>query len=89
MKITNKMNLPQAFVEMAQSDYTPTPKQYSATALLKSIREVILERRHGNEIEQDVSDMVCIRETITEYFASRGGCGMKAQSVWEFERAAD
>lgn len=58
MKITNKMNLPQAFVEMAQSDYTPTPKRYSATALLKSIREVILERRHGNEIEQDVSDMV-------------------------------
>lgn len=58
MKITNKMNLPQAFVEMAQSDYTPTPKRYSATALLKGIREVILERRHGDEIEQDVSDMI-------------------------------
>ena len=58
MKITNKMKLPQAFVEMAQSDYTPTPKRYSATALLKGIREVILERRHGDEIEQDVSDMI-------------------------------
>lgn len=58
MKITNKMGLPQAFVEMAQSDYTPTPKRYSATALLKGVREVILERRHGGEIEQDVSDMI-------------------------------
>lgn len=58
MKITNKMKLPQAFVEMAQSDYTPTPKRYSATALLKGIREAILERRHGDEIEQDVSDMI-------------------------------
>ena len=58
MKITNKMNLPLAFVEMAKSDYTPTPKRYSATALLKGIREVILERRHGEEIEQDVSDMI-------------------------------
>lgn len=58
MIITNKMNLPQAFVEMAKSNYTPTPKRYSATALLKGVREVILERRHGDEIEQDVSDMI-------------------------------
>lgn len=58
MKITNKTGLPQAFVQMAQSDYMPTPKRYSATALLKGIREVILERRHGDEIEQDVSDMI-------------------------------
>jgi len=58
MKITNKQNLPQAFVKMAESDYTPTPKQYSATALLKGVREVILERRHGDRIEQDASDMI-------------------------------
>jgi hypothetical protein len=58
MKITNKQNLPQAFVKMAESDYTPTPKQYSATALLKGVREVILERRHGDKIEQDASDMI-------------------------------
>ena len=35
-----------------------TAMRYSATALLKGIREVILERRHGDEIEQDVSDMI-------------------------------
>jgi hypothetical protein len=58
MKITNKLGLPEAFVQMAQSDYKPTPKRYSATALLKGVREVILERRHGDEIEQDVSDMI-------------------------------
>ncbi len=58
MKITNIMGLPQAFVEMAQSDYTPKPKRYSATALLKGTREAILEKRHSDEIEQDVSDMI-------------------------------
>jgi len=58
MKITNVMGLPKVFVEMAQSDYTPTPKRYSATALLKGTREAILEKRHSDEIEQDVSDMI-------------------------------
>ena len=58
MKITNKTGLPQAFVEMAQSDYKPTPKRYSVTTLLKSTRSIILGRRHNDEIQQDVSDMV-------------------------------
>lgn len=58
MKITNKMKLPRAFVEMARSDYEYKPKRYSVTSLLKSTREAILERRHHKEIEQDVSDMI-------------------------------
>ena len=58
MIITNKLNLPQAFVEMANKEYTPKPKRYSVTALLKGTREAILEKRHYNEIEQDVSDMI-------------------------------
>jgi hypothetical protein len=58
MKITNKQGLPEAFVQMAQSNYRPTPRRYSATALLKGVREVILERRHGDEIQEDVSDMI-------------------------------
>ena len=49
MKITNKLNLPSAFVNMAQSDYKPTPKQYSATTLLKPTRQIILERRHSEK----------------------------------------
>ena len=58
MIITNKLGLPRAFVEMAQRDYTQDEKRYSVTALLKGTREAILEKRHGNEIEQDVSDMI-------------------------------
>lgn len=58
MQITNKYQLPQAFVTMAESDYQYKDKQYSVTSLLKGTREIILERRYHNEIEQDVSDMI-------------------------------
>jgi len=58
MRITNKYGLPQAFVKMAESDYEYRPKRYSVTSILKGVRETILERRHHNEIEVDVSDMV-------------------------------
>jgi len=56
--ITNKLGLPQSFVEMAKSDYITEPKTYRVTSLLKGIRETILEKRHADEIEQDVSDMI-------------------------------
>lgn len=58
MKITNKMGLPQAFVEMATSDYVYEPNEYRVTSLLKGVRETILERRHHDKIERDVSDMI-------------------------------
>lgn len=58
MKITNKLGLPAAFVDAATSDHKYTPKRYSATALLKGAREVILQRRHADEIETDVADCV-------------------------------
>lgn len=58
MKITNKLGLPQAFVSMAESQHTPQAKRYSVTALLKGVREAILQKRHDDEIEQDVSDMI-------------------------------
>jgi len=58
MKITNKEGLPQAFVEMAQSDYITTENEFRVTSLLKGYKEAILEKRHFAEIEQDVSDMV-------------------------------
>lgn len=58
MKITNELNLPQPFVQAAKRDYQYTPKRYSATTILKGIREAILERRHFGEIEKDVSDEV-------------------------------
>lgn len=56
--ITNQLNLPQPFVDAVSSDYTYKDKRYSATSLLKGTREAILQRRHQDEIEQDVSDMV-------------------------------
>lgn len=58
MKITNKYNLPKAFLEMAQSDYQYKDKQYSVTSMLKGNKEAILKRRYHNEIEKDVADMV-------------------------------
>ena len=56
MKITNNLGLPKAFVEMAKSDFPNSPKVYRVTSLLKGVRET--EKRHTDEIEQDVSDMI-------------------------------
>jgi len=58
MKLTNKLDLPKPFVDAVSSEYTYTPKRYSVTSILKGTRETILVRRHADEIEQDVADMV-------------------------------
>lgn len=58
MKITNKLDLPKQLVELVNSNYKPTPHQYSCTTILKPIRQIILERRYNDDIEQDVSDMI-------------------------------
>lgn len=58
MKITNRLGLPEPFVQMASSDYQYKPDRYSVTSLLKGTRETILERRHASEIEQDVSECI-------------------------------
>lgn len=58
MKITNKLNLPQSFVDIATREYTYKDKQYSVTSILGGIRETILKRRHYSELEQDISEMI-------------------------------
>ena len=60
MRFTNVLGLPEPFVEAASGDgrHGPRPKTYSVTQMLKGVREVILERRHSDEIEVDVSDRV-------------------------------
>lgn len=58
MKITNKLDLPIQLVNIVNSNYKPTPHQYSCTTILKPTRQIILERRYNDEIEQDVSDMI-------------------------------
>lgn len=57
MKITNKLGLPKQLVSLVDNNYKPTPHQYSCTTILKPTRQIILERRYGEQIEQDVSDM--------------------------------
>lgn len=58
MRITNKQNLPMPFVRMAEEEYEYKPKRYSVTTLIKPTREILLNRRHADEIEQDCSDMI-------------------------------
>ena len=60
MKITNKLDLPTAFTNYATGDdsHAPVPNRYSCTEILGSTREIILNRRHYDDIEVDVADMV-------------------------------
>lgn len=58
MKITNKLNFPQPFVTAVTKEYQYKDKQYSVTSILKDVREILLTRRHNDEIEQDVADMI-------------------------------
>ena len=58
MKITNKLNLPQPFVDAAKTEYTYTPKRYSVTGILKGVREAVLQHRHDQETDQDAAEMV-------------------------------
>lgn len=56
MKITNKLNLPQALVD-AVTTREPSGN-YSASMLTSSPRMVWLRRRHHDEITEDVSDRI-------------------------------
>ena len=58
MKITNKNNLPSAFVNIANDERVYKDKRYSVTTILKPTRMILLEKRYADEIEQDVSDMI-------------------------------
>lgn len=58
MIITNKMNLPEAFVKAIQNSRHNADKCLSATTLLKGTKEIILENRHFDEITVDAADEV-------------------------------
>lgn len=58
MKITNKLGLPLPFVDAVTREYQYKDNQYSVTSILKGTCQTLLERRHHDEIEQDVSDMI-------------------------------
>lgn len=56
--LTNRLGLPQPFVDAAGDRRAAKPNSFSATTLLKGATEIILARRHADEIEEDVSDRV-------------------------------
>lgn len=58
MILTNKLNLPQPFVDAATSDHEYKPKRYSVTEVLGGTCEAVLKRRHQGEGEEDVADRV-------------------------------
>ena len=58
MKVTNKNNLPQALVNAVGLTQHNKEGCYSATTLLHGVREILLTKRHWEEMEADVSDSI-------------------------------
>jgi len=59
LKLTNKFNLPQTFVNVIERPtYSKGKANLSATEMLNSPRIVQLKRQHWDEIETDASEMV-------------------------------
>lgn len=59
MKLTNKNNLPQPiFDAIANDEYSKGECDYTVTQLLKPPRMVILEQKHWDELEEDISDRI-------------------------------
>lgn len=59
MKTTNKLNLPQTFVNFYNNEEKEiVENRYSVTEILKPIQQIILYRNHYKEITVDVADTV-------------------------------
>lgn len=60
MKYTNKLNLPEVFVNIYRDRDTkePIPHRYSVTELLSPIRVIKLSRVYYKEIEEDISECI-------------------------------
>ena len=59
MKLTNKFNLPDTFVNVIQRPtYSKGKAHISATELINSPRIVQLKKKHWEDITQDASEMV-------------------------------
>lgn len=58
MKITNRENLPSGFYNACLGRYERVEGTYSVTELQKGSTEIVLSRRHYDDIEEDCSDMV-------------------------------
>lgn len=59
MKLTNKFNIPQTFVNVLERPtYSKGKANLSVTQLINSPKIVALTKKHDEQIEQDVADMV-------------------------------
>jgi len=58
MKVSNKNNIPQAIVNIVSKERKIVEGRYSVTEILNGTREIILTRRHKDELEVDASDMI-------------------------------
>ena len=59
MKITNKHGLPDAILKAVQNDsYRKGDSDYSISELIKPPRKLQLTKKHWDEIEEDVSDLI-------------------------------
>ena len=58
MTITNRLDLPDAIVKACSTEQHNRPNTVSATTLLKGAKEIILTRRHWDELTDDVSDRI-------------------------------
>lgn len=58
MKVTNKLNLPAAFVNAVSVERHNKAGCYSATTLNKGTKEIILQERHWDEFTVDAADSV-------------------------------
>ena len=58
MKVTNRLHLPEAFVNAVSVERHNKPGQYSATTLNKGVKEIILQERHWEEFTVDAADNV-------------------------------
>ena len=58
MVVTNKQGLPDAILKACSTEQHNRPNTVSATTLLKGAKEIILTRRHWNEMTDDVADRI-------------------------------
>ncbi len=58
MIVKNKLGLPEALVNAVTLSPHNKAGQYSATTLLKGIREILLTKRHWESLEMDVADNI-------------------------------
>jgi len=59
MKLTNKYNLPQTFVNVLQRDpYTKGKANLSVTEMINSPRIVMLTKQYGDQLVEDVTDRI-------------------------------